>query len=375
MDATLKILLITVIVSIVSLKTTVLAHGKVVYTTIATHPLDADAVETNTIENDTLASGNVGLAFGLVAISAFASFSAAFVPFLDRLNILPFKISQSRLFLAGCLSLSAGVMIFVSLTDILNDSQTNLSVSTSLNPIHSKTLSLALFLGAVLVMMIFTKIGVNIDGHNHGTISQVENKNGPTTPKVSLSEVNTSDIPIGTVVNAIQVEHGEDGIFANSFERHYLKKSMFPVLVALALHNVPEGLVILTGALASNSLGTLIAIGLIFHKIPEGMILSLPYYYVTKTEWLRLLVSFVAGVVFQFLGAILGYVIFITHYDTLASGIILSFVAGVLFFIAIHSLLPHARTFDPDDRLVTYFFFFGVVIVSISESILSYTGV
>ena len=43
---------------------------------------------------------------------------------------------------------------------------------------------------------------------------------------------------------------------------------------------------IFTGALSSDSLGVLIAVGLIVHKIPEGLVLSLPYYYVTGSEWM-----------------------------------------------------------------------------------------
>lgn len=55
----------------------------------------------------------------------------------------------------------------------------------------------------------------------------------------------------------------------------YLKSGIL-ILVALSLHNFPEGLAIGSSFSVEKSFGILVGIMIIVHDIPEGFALSLP---------------------------------------------------------------------------------------------------
>lgn len=57
--------------------------------------------------------GNVGLAFGLVTAAGLSTCLGAALAF-----VMPYRRSSKNLFLAACLSVAAGVMIYVSFVEI-----------------------------------------------------------------------------------------------------------------------------------------------------------------------------------------------------------------------------------------------------------------
>ncbi|RKP27691.1 Zinc/iron permease [Syncephalis pseudoplumigaleata] len=133
---------------------------------------------------------------------------------------------------------------------------------------------------------------------------------------------------------------------------------------ALLVHNFPEGLATFTATLSSARIGTMFGIALALHKIPEGVMISLPIYVATGSRWKGFLVSAVIGTVSQFLGALLGYLLFVTYWNTAISGSIFAIVTGVLLYTVIGNMLPLARSFDQDDRYVTIWTFAGVIFFS-----------
>jgi ZIP family zinc transporter len=88
-------------------------------------------------------------------------------------------------------------------------------------------------------------------------------------------------------------------------EKAGLKTSSVEIAIALALHNIPEGIILFTSTLSNSSIGINLAIGLIFHKLPEGLIIAMPFYAATKSVWKSLMLAFVASSFFLFLGALL----------------------------------------------------------------------
>lgn len=57
--------------------------------------------------------GNVGLAFGIVTASGLSTTIGAALAF-----VMPYSRSSKNLFLAACLAIAAGVMIYVSFVEI-----------------------------------------------------------------------------------------------------------------------------------------------------------------------------------------------------------------------------------------------------------------
>ncbi|MBO5884685.1 MAG: ZIP family metal transporter [Clostridia bacterium] len=113
---------------------------------------------------------------------------------------------------------------------------------------------------------------------------------------------------------------------------------------ALALHNLPEGMVIgasysgYSGNLFSGG-GFIIAVVLGLHNIPEGMAISVPLIAGGTSKFKAMLLSALAGVP-TVLGAILGYTLGLLSPIWLALS--LTFAAGAMLYAVFGELIPEA---------------------------------
>lgn len=113
---------------------------------------------------------------------------------------------------------------------------------------------------------------------------------------------------------------------------------------ALALHNIPEGMVIgasyagHTGNLFKGG-GFIIAVVLGLHNIPEGMAISVPLIAGGMKKWKAVLLSVLAGIP-TVLGAILGYSLGLISPIWLALS--LTFAAGAMLYAVFGELIPEA---------------------------------
>ena len=112
-------------------------------------------------------------------------------------------------------------------------------------------------------------------------------------------------------------------------------------MLALMLHNFPEGIVTFLSSYQNLELGIKISIAIMLHNIPEGISIAVPIYYATGSKKEAIKKTFISGLA-EPLGAILAFIFlrnFIT--DTMIS-FILIFVAGIMITLSIHELLPKA---------------------------------
>ena len=65
--------------------------------------------------------------------------------------------------------------------------------------------------------------------------------------------------------------------------------------VAIALHNIPEGIITYIGYVDNPVIGLSLAIGIATHNIPEGLSVALPVYYATKNRGKAFIWSLVSG--------------------------------------------------------------------------------
>lgn len=112
-------------------------------------------------------------------------------------------------------------------------------------------------------------------------------------------------------------------------------------MVALMLHNLPEGIATFMSAYKDMDLGIKLGIAIALHNIPEGISIAVPIYYATKSKKEAILKSFISGLA-EPLGAFLAF-IFLSKYitNTLIS-IVLLFVAGIMITLSIQKLFPEA---------------------------------
>jgi len=118
------------------------------------------------------------------------------------------------------------------------------------------------------------------------------------------------------------------------------KRLGFALFVAIILHDLPEGLAV--GASAHLSMGSAFFLGvtMLLHNIPEGMAIALPLKAAKVADIKIIGICFVAGLP-TLLGAVLGY--FIGSIDWLFA-YALSFAAGVMLYAAVVEILPAAHS-------------------------------
>jgi len=303
----------------------------------------------------TLAEGNVGLAFGLTALAAIASALGSFTPFLDYLfPYIPFlahvKITESKGFIAGSLAFSSGVLLSLTLGDLLPEAISSFKTAELFDKKFSSLVVASIFIFTSLLIIIvkkFVKKRQNVNEENFDS----EN--------AEIKEVKIDDTSIETKVdenNSLNRVELVDKTQAKRF-----KSLSFQIAAALALHNFPEGLASFATTLGDERIGIIFAIALSLHKIPEGLIISLPIFYSTGSRWKAFLISATVGICSQFLGAILGYVLFVTVWNEAVSGVIFSVVTASLLYAILHGMLPMAHHYDPKDKYVTYYTFSGLI--------------
>lgn len=116
------------------------------------------------------------------------------------------------------------------------------------------------------------------------------------------------------------------------------------VAVAIAIHNFPEGLATFMAGMSDVTLGLSIAFAIAIHNIPEGIAVSLPIYNATNNRKKAFLISTFSGLA-EPLGAIIGYFLLRELFNDLTFGILFAMVAGIMIYISFDELLPMAKEY------------------------------
>ena len=135
-------------------------------------------------------------------------------------------------------------------------------------------------------------------------------------------------------------------------------------MLALILHNFPEGIATFMSSYKDIELGLKLGLAIAFHNIPEGISIAVPIYYATKSKKNALFKTFLSGIA-EPIGAILAY-IFLSKYitDTFISMILL-LVGGIMITLAIEVIYPKARKFNLNEYLYLGLFV-GTILILIN---------
>lgn len=167
----------------------------------------------------------------------------------------------------------------------------------------------------------------------------------------------------GTVLNIISFFGGialvalvekfipENGKKKNEDNGKKLMRTGVITALALALHNLPEGLATFVSALQSPALAVPIVVAIAIHNIPEGIAVAVPIYYATSSRGKAFWYSLLSGLT-EPLGAIAGYLLLMPFLTDTVNYIVFSAVAGIMVFISVAELLPAARTYGDDSPAI-----------------------
>ena len=136
-------------------------------------------------------------------------------------------------------------------------------------------------------------------------------------------------------------------------------------MLALMLHNLPEGIVTFLSSYQNMEVGLKISIAIMLHNIPEGISIAVPIYYATGSKKEAIKKTFISGLA-EPLGAVLAF-LFLRNFITNAMiGFILLFVAGLMITLAINELLPKALSYY-ENKYIILGFIIGMLLLFINH--------
>lgn len=174
---------------------------------------------------------------------------------------------------------------------------------------------------------------------------------------------------LNRLVDAITEKNHEKLKIHNTPEELYHEKPMLEnqkgllhsgiiMLVAIGLHNLPEGIAIGAGGTHNVELGTLIAIMIALHNIPEGMAIAAPLLTGGINKGLVLFLTAFSGSP-TLIGGLIG--VLIGNISDTAIALSLSAAGGAMLYVVFGEIIPQSvvMTKDRTPALVTLF---GIII-------------
>lgn len=237
-----------------------------------------------------------------------------------------FTRSTNTKFLSISLGFSAGVMIYVSMIEIMQKARSSLEVIYDEKTAAIYTV-IAFFTGIAFIAIIDKLIPSAENPHEVKMVEEVA-KNGKAKNNSKLYRM---------------------GVFT---------------ALAIAIHNFPEGLATFAAGLTDPGIAIPIAVAIAIHNIPEGIAVSVPISYATGNKKKAFLLSFLSGLA-EPLGAIIGYFILYSFFNEVVFGLLFAGVAGIMVFISLDELLPTAREYG-EHHLSVYGLVAGMAVMAIS---------
>lgn len=149
------------------------------------------------------------------------------------------------------------------------------------------------------------------------------------------------------------------------FEGSHLYKIGIISMIAIILHNFPEGMATFMAGSENTKLGITLAIAIGLHNIPEGITIAIPIYYATGSKKKAFLYTFVSGIS-EFVGAIVTAVFLKPYIDHVILGSLFSIIAGIMLYISFIELLPTALQYHQKRRIII-FFIIGIIMMTLNS--------
>lgn len=257
---------------------------------------------------------NVLTAFLFTLIAGLCTGIGSFIAFFTK--------HTNKRFLSISLGFSAGIMIYVSMIEIFQESQ-RILIDT-LGEKSGSWMTVAAFFAGMFLIALIDKM-VPEDENPHELENSFEN-----------DQRNNAKL---------------------------MRTGLFTAL-AIGIHNFPEGLATFVSALQSPELAIPIVCAIALHNIPEGIAVSAPIYQATGSKTRAFYYSFLSGLA-EPVGALVGWLILMPIMNDMIYGIIFAAVAGIMVFISIDELLPAARAYG-EHHLSIYGMISGMIVMAVS---------
>lgn len=242
------------------------------------------------------------IVMGLTTIAGLATGIGGLLAFFSR----PGK--DNGRFLSASLGFSGGVMVFISLAELMPEARHAL-VGEYGSP-HGGLLAILALAAGMVITAVIDKM-----------IPEVEN------PHHVRSEE--------------EFNHAGD---ASDDERRKLGRSGLMFALAIGIHNFPEGLATFAGGLSGMDVALPLTCAIALHNIPEGIAIAVPIFYATGSRKKAFLYSLFSGLA-EPVGALIGFLILMPFLSATLLAVLFAIVAGIMIYITFDELLPMAETY------------------------------
>lgn len=150
-----------------------------------------------------------------------------------------------------------------------------------------------------------------------------------------------------------------------------LHRTALLLTLGISLHNFPEGIATYVSASADLELGLGIALAVAIHNIPEGLAVAGPIYAATGSKSKAILWASLSGVA-EILGGLLAFALFGSGISPTVMAATMSLVAGVMVALSVDELIPLAKEIDPQHN-PSYGVLCGMTVMGFSLSLLQST--
>lgn len=206
--------------------------------------------------------------------------------------------------LSASLGLAAAVMIYISLAEIIPESMAALADPANSTDISTDLKVLTAFLAGIAFMALIDFL-----------VPESENSH---------------------------VCHGNPADAATAPTR--LKRAGIMLTLAIAAHNLPEGIATFVSALDGLDVALPIVIAISIHNIPMGIAMSAPIYGATGSRARAFFWPLAAGMA-SVAGALLAWMFLLPMWTPEVASLCMASVAGIMVFVAFDELLPGAEAY------------------------------
>lgn len=123
-----------------------------------------------------------------------------------------------------------------------------------------------------------------------------------------------------------------------------IKRAGLFTAAAICVHNFPEGMATFFTTTQNITLGISVGLAIAIHNIPEGIAVALPMYHVTGKKRYAMLYAALSGIT-EPIGALVGMLVFGLFLPQILVGALMSAVAGIMIYISFDTLLPLAKEY------------------------------
>ena len=116
-------------------------------------------------------------------------------------------------------------------------------------------------------------------------------------------------------------------------------------MIALMLHNLPEGILTFLSSSLDIKIGLKYSIAIMLHNIPEGIAIAIPIYYSTRSKGKAFFNTFISGLS-EPLGAILAYIFLYKYMSNTLISIILLMTASIMISISINDIFKETEKYN-----------------------------